>query len=194
MAERLYSIQQTADLLGGSPADVRRWIDAGALQAEQLAGDVRVSERSLIRFLKDCGVDLAGVLRAIARENAEPAPEPDDASEAALNAPTRLAEAILKDAVGRGAETIALEPLPDTLTLRLRVGGRWREKPNFASRLPAGLGPLLMARFQALARVSAESGGPPTLEAHLDGRTYFFRIDTCSTPHGDGLLIYPIPS
>jgi len=194
MAERLYSIQQTADLLGASPADVRQWIQSGALPAEQFAGEVRVSEHGLVRFLKDRGIDLEHVLSAVLGEDGAPAPAPDEPPEAAVSVPTRLAEAILKDAVKRGAETISLEPRPNTLTLKLRIGGRWSEKPNFAPRLPTGLGPLLVAQFRALARVSENSGGPPILEARLDGRTYFFRIETCSTPHGDGLLIYPVSS
>ena len=194
MAERLYSIRQTADLLGASPADVRQWIRCGLLQAEQLAGDVRVSEHGLVRFLKDRGVDLERVFSAVLEEHAAPPRGPDEAPEAAADVPTRLAEAILKDAIRRGAETIALEPRPNTLTLRLRIDGCWREKPNFASRLPAGLGPLLVARFRALARVSGASGEPPTFEACLDGRTRSFRVETCSTPHGDGLLMYPMSS
>jgi len=194
MVERLYSIQQTADLLGASPGDVRQWIQSGALPAEQFAGEVRVSEHGLVRFLKDRGIDLGNVLSAVLEEDGTSGPEPDEAPEAAVNVPTRLAEAILKDAVGRGAETISLEPRPNTLTLRLCIGGRWREKPNFASRLPTGLGPLLVAQFRALARVSETSGGPPILEARLDGRTHFFRIETCATPHGDGLLITPVSS
>ena len=194
MVERLYSIQQTADLLGASPGDVRQWIQSGALPAEQFAGEARVSEHGLVRFLKDRGIDLEHVLSAVLEEDGAPAPAPDEPPEAAVNVSTRLAEALLKDAVKRGAETISLEPRPNTLTLRLRIGGRWREKPNFASRLPTGLGPLLVAQFRALARVSETSGGPPILEARLDGRTHFFRIETCSTPHGDGLLIYPVSS
>lgn len=192
MVERLYSIQQTADLLGASPADVRQWIQSGALPAEQFAGEVRVSEHGLVRFLKGRGIDLENVLSAVLEEDGAPAPEPAEAPEAAVNVSTRLAEAILKDAVNRGAETISLEPRADTLTLKLRIGDRWREKPNFASRLPTGLGPLLVTQFRALARVSETSGGPPILEARLDGRTHFFRIETCSTPHGDGLLITPV--
>ena len=194
MVERLYSIQQTADLLGASPADVRQWIQSGELPAEQFAGEVRVSEHGLVRFLKDRGIDLENVLSAVLGEDGAPAPAPAEPPEAAVNVSTRLAEAILKDAVNRGAETISLEPRADTLTLKLRIGGRWREKPNFASRLPTGLGPLLVTQFRALARVSETSGGPPILEARLDGRTHFFRIETCSTPHGDGLLITPVSS
>jgi len=196
MAERLYSIQQTADLLGASPGEVRQWIREGVLQAEQVAGEVRVSERGLVRFLMDRGIDLENVLNAVLEDDAAPAPEPEpeEAPEPSVNVPTRLAEAILTDAVRRGAETIALEPRPNTLTLKLRIGGQWREKPNFASRLPRGLGPLLVAQFRALARVSEARGGPPTFEACLDGQTRRFRIETCSTPHGDGLLIHPVPS
>ena len=216
MVERLYSARQVADLLGVSSIDVNQWIHSGLLEAEQLAGDIRVSERGVVRFLRDLGIDLGSVLRvaleqeaergaesatgaaesALETPDAEPRP-PDSRSaraEAVADVTTRLAEAILEDALKRGAEAIFLEPLPNSLSLKLRIDGRWREKPNFASRLPTGLGPLLVAQFRALARVSETSGGPPILEACLDGRTHFFRIETCSTPHGDGLLITPVLS
>lgn len=215
MAERLYSTQQVADLLGASPWDVDQWIQSGFLEAEQVAGDVRVSERGLVRFLKDRGIDLESVLSAALSHEAEGEPETDgspepaapDASdvrrsaprpepggaETAADVPTRLVEAILQDALKRGADAIYLEPQPDSLTLKLRIDGRLHEKPNFASRLPSGLGPLLMAQFRALARPSEESGQEGTFETCLDGQVRLFRIETRSTPHGDGLVIHPIP-
>ena len=75
MAERLYSLDQVADLLGSPPADVAAWIRTGWLAGETLpGGGVRVSEAGLVRFLKDRGVDLEAVLASAARrQDAGPA-------------------------------------------------------------------------------------------------------------------------
>jgi len=219
MAERLYSVQQTAELLGTSRVQVRRWIDLGRLPAERPAGDLRISERGLVQFLTDCGIDLEAVLNAaLAREappaasasasgREEPAPQappvsvgrtPEGAEEADRSgavrgdAATRLAEAILRDALARGADAIFLEPVRDGLTLKLRVGGRVREKPRFASRLPRGLGPLLMARFRAMVTLAGAAGRDAGFTVHLNGRPRRFRLGAWPTPHGDGLAIYPV--
>ncbi len=215
MVERLYSARQVADLLGVSSIDVNQWIHSGLLEAEQLAGDIRVSERGVVRFLRDLGIDLGSVLRvaleqeaergaesatgaaesALETPDAEPRP-PDSRSaraEAVADVTTRLAEAILEDALKRGAEAIFLEPLPNSLSLKLRIDGRWREKPNFASRLPPGLGPLLMRQFRTLACLSEAGRQEATFQTHVDGRARSFRIETCSAPYGDGLLIHPTP-
>jgi excisionase family DNA binding protein len=215
MAERLYSLQQTADLLGASVTQVRRWIDSGRLPAEQTAGEVRVSERGLVRFLTDRGIDLGELLAAAF----EPPPAPasartaeaetraetevrvegePDARPPAPEAPSgrdavsRLAEAILHDAVHRGADAIYLEPVPGSLTLRLRVRGRMREKPRFASRLPRGLGPLLLARFRAIGHLAESGGHAAAFSVHMHGRAQPFRIEESPTPHGPGLALYPL--
>ncbi len=63
MAERLYSLEQVADLVGSTAHTVRGWVDMGWLDAESLpGGQLRVSERGLVRFLQDRGVDLEEVL------------------------------------------------------------------------------------------------------------------------------------
>ncbi len=217
MAERLYSVQQTAELLGTSAAEVRGWIDLGHLPAERPAGDLRISERGLVRFLTACGVDLEEVLTAAMtgeggpaapqEPSAGPAPRapaasadrpPEDAEAADRaasgrgDAAARLAEAILRDALARGAEAVFLEPVPGSLTLRLRVGGRLREKPRFASRLPRGLGPLLMARFRATVGLARAAGRDAVVTVPLDGRPRRFRLAARPTPHGEGLAIYPV--
>jgi len=196
MAERLYSVKQTADLLGTSAAEIRRWIDLGRLPAEQMAGAFWVSERSLVRFLTDRGIDLGQVL-GDALEPREAAACPPTAPETASrpargDAVARLAEAILHDALRRRADAVFLEPVPGTLTLKLRVDGRVREKPRFAPRLPTGLGPLLLARFRAMAHMAETGGHAAALSVHLDGRTQPFRLEERPTPHGSGLAIYPL--
>jgi type II secretory ATPase GspE/PulE/Tfp pilus assembly ATPase PilB-like protein len=221
MAERLYNLPQTADLLGTSVHEVRRWIASGRLPAEQAAGEVCVSERGLVRFLTDRGIDLGELLCAVmepptaaqastttaapesaeadaARADAE-APPPEDEPEGEASAPrrnvvSRLAEAILHDALRRGADAIYLDPVPGSLTLRLRVGGRVREKPRFASRLPRGLGPLLLARFRAMGHLAESGGHEAAFSVHVGGRAQAFRIEASPTPDGPGLAMYPVAS
>jgi len=208
MAERLYSLHQTADLLGTSLAEVREWIHLGRLPAEQTAGEVRVSERGLVRFLTDRGIDLGAIVEAITEpETPDDAHRaPSDAAQAdagpssstgqrgrdAGNAVSRLAEAILHDALRRGADAIYLEPVPGSLTLRLRVGGRVREKPRFASRLPRGLGPLLLDRLRAMGHLAESGGHKAAFSVHLQGHVHAFRIEDYPSLHGTGLAIYPV--
>jgi len=216
MAERLYSVQQTADLLGTSVTEVRQWVDLGRLPAEQMAGAVWVSEHGLVRFLTDRGIDLGQILGAALRPSAPAAsrpadaatptrqtpptrePDPADAGRPAEPAPargdaaSRLAEAILHDALRRGADAIFLEPVPGSLTLKLRAGGRVREKPRFASRLPTGLGPLLLARFRLMAHMADIAGRDAAFSVHVAGQPRPFRIEDRPGPHGPGLAIYPV--
>jgi type II secretory ATPase GspE/PulE/Tfp pilus assembly ATPase PilB-like protein len=108
------------------------------------------------------------------------------------DAAARLAQAILRDAIDRGAEAIYLEPIPRGLTLKLRVGGRVREKPRFASRLPKGLGPLLLQRLRTMARLAGSPGLVAVFAVRLNGRPQRFRLEQCPMPHGQGLVIYPV--
>jgi len=202
MAERLYSLQQTANLLGTSPGEVREWIDLGRLPAEQMAGAVWVSERGLVRFLTDRGIDLSAVLGEALEPEAVQAPAPPAEADAETparaggrgrgDAVSRLVEAILHDALRRGAEAVFLDPVPGSLTLRLRVGGRVREKPRFASHLPKGLGPLLVSRLRAMARMAEATGRDAAFSVYVNGRPRPFRLEDRATPQGPGLAIYPL--
>jgi len=192
MAERLYSVQQTADLLGTSAAEVRHWIDLGRLPVEQAAGEVRVSERGLVRFLTDRGIDLGELLSATLRPPAEADGAAPEGEAARRDVVSRLAEAILHDALHRGADAIYLEPVPGSLTLKLRVADRVREKPRFASRLPRGLGPLLLARLRAMGHLAESGGHDAAFSVHLDGQARAFRMEDQPTSDGPGLAIYPL--
>jgi type II secretory ATPase GspE/PulE/Tfp pilus assembly ATPase PilB-like protein len=240
MAERLYSVDQVADLVGASPADIAAWIRTGWLAGETLpGGQVRVSEAGLVRFLKERGIDLGEVLRSACpgAPGAEAAASPGQSairdspwraasgglspSEATgppfparrdapgqdgdlgADAAGRLAQAILRDALARGAEAIHLEPQPHGLVLRLRIDGHLREKPNFQPRLPKGLAPRLMARLAGLAGSAFLLGGPGaagtkpagprtgTFRVGLNGRSLEFRVAACPTAYGDRLVIRP---
>jgi len=258
VVERLYTVRQTAELLGTTPEEVRGWIEAGRLPAEEAAGSLLVSERGLVRFLAACGIDLGAILKKIEAEWAEedeadrsawaeappgatpaakdqrpasppppafapptasapqaPPPTPTTSVNAAAapaaascaessgpiietplgtDAASRLAEAILRDALARGAEAVYLEPVPGSLTLKLVVGGRVREKPRFASRLPKGLGPRLLERLRAMARTESEADAPAAdFTVRLNGRPHRFLLADRPTEAGTGLAIYPVP-
>jgi len=192
VAERLYSVDQAAALLGTPPREVRQWIDAGDLAAERPAGDVRISERSLVRFLTDRGIDLGEILGEATTADDQPAPQAEPPQPPGRAPATRLAEAILADAIRRGADAIRLEPVGAGLTLKLRVDGQLREKPRFASRLPAGLGPRLLARFREMARNDTTVDAENRFTIRLEGRAYTFRLEEEEMPDGPGLVVIPV--
>lgn len=103
----------------------------------------------------------------------------------------RLAEAILRDAVRRRAEAIHLEPLADGLTMHLRVNGHLREKPNFRSRLPRGIGPHLTDRLASMAGADNGNVRRGSFDITLDGRPTRFHLAACPTAHGTRLTIRP---
>ena len=75
MQERLFTIAQVADLLCTSSRDVHKWIDKGWLAGKPGIGAApRVSERSLIAFLKDRGIDIMQLMVSSAVQEAGPHP------------------------------------------------------------------------------------------------------------------------
>jgi len=64
MAERLFNTYQIAGLLGATPGAVVEWMDKGWLDYRRMddGESVRISEGSLIEFLRDRGVDLGEIL------------------------------------------------------------------------------------------------------------------------------------
>lgn len=168
MAERLYSATQVADLVGATPEMVQGWIASGWIRTESLPGGLlRVSERGLVRFLRDRGVDLAAVLDAASRpapseDVSAEAPPPSRASNAgpdAAAAAAKLADAILRDAAGRRADAVHLEPRDQGLALVLDIDGARYEKPRFMHRLPGPLTSALPAHFASQAHSVIEAAG-----------------------------------
>lgn len=63
MQERLFTIHQVADLLGVTPREVLQWVRQGWLASQSLpAGSVRISERALVQFLADRGIDIRDLM------------------------------------------------------------------------------------------------------------------------------------
>jgi len=104
----------------------------------------------------------------------------------------QVAQAILQDALSRGASDILLEGPSEGLTLRMRIDGVLHERSHFKARLPQTLGPQLIAQFRRLARLDPGKGrdiaeGSFTLS--IDGRDVNFRLLTCPTAGGERLAI-----
>ena len=80
MPERLFSTNQIANLLGVTPGTVGQWIKQGWLPHKRLPeGSLRISEKHLVRFLKDRGVDIEKVMaKAVMRENADSSDATDE--------------------------------------------------------------------------------------------------------------------
>jgi len=106
--------------------------------------------------------------------------------------PGQLAEAILRDALGRGAEAIHIETERDGLALRLHVDGIVHEKPNFKSHLPGDLGKRLIERFESVAALPARAPRKAVFRARLDGKIVWLRVALCPTPYGHRLVVRPI--
>ncbi len=72
MPERLFSTNQIANLLGVTPGTVGQWIKQGWLPHKTLPqGSLRISQKHLVRFLKDRGVDIEKVMaKAVMGEKA----------------------------------------------------------------------------------------------------------------------------
>jgi len=83
MVERLYSMSQVASLLGATAPMVQEWVRRGWLEAEQLPEQpIRIAESALVRFLRDRGVDLPGIVEKVMREETS-AQEPGERREPA---------------------------------------------------------------------------------------------------------------
>jgi len=195
MAKRVFTTYQVANMLGATPGAVVQWIKQDLLAHEKPpAGPVRISESSLVKFLRERDIDAEAILGKATGEE-----EPLFDRKAALAAPdavaAQVAEAILIDATGRGAEAVHLVPCRRGLNLQVRVRGVLQEKPNFLPRLPKGLGPRLIAHL--LARAGLDAGQPQTAAPRLAEFTYTvgarevqLRLSAFPTMHGTRIVIH----
>ena len=105
----------------------------------------------------------------------------------------QLAEAVLQNAVTGRVSHIHLDPCRDGLSLRVRIDGVLRDKPNFRSRLPEGLGPRLIAHFKTLADLEVgEITHPQTgrFRCNIGGGDVGFRLATYPTTCGERMVIH----
>lgn len=291
MSERLFTTYQVADLLGATPGAVMEWIRKGWMPIQQVGdGTTRISERGLVKFLRQQGIDIEKILaRVAAREKAaapgaadadsgwpageargdhervsrvpepesgrpttparaEPAGEaasediparPAVAPQQAVSAPPapdervraeplepelteiaiesepvvgdasaglppaatddrphapveQVADAILRDAIHRGAQAIHLEQRGEALILRLRIDGEIHDKPQFAALLPPGVREGLLAHLRSRAGVeTAGAAREGHFTARLDGDVMAVRAVAAATAEGEKLVMYP---
>lgn len=98
MSQRTFTTYQIAELLGQTPGTVVEWIQKGWLPVRRMPdGAIRISEQSLVGFLRDRGVDLAEIM---AGARVEPAPEPEDEEASARRARKLLARRIASRPAG----------------------------------------------------------------------------------------------
>jgi general secretion pathway protein E len=140
MTERLFSTFQIAQLLGATLEVVNQWVDSGALSPCRMPdGTVQITESALVSFLTGQGIDLGQLLAGVeepepatssetlpVRQLESPKPEPSDKSPW---------EAILADAIRRGAQSIHITPRRDRVVLQMRIDGQLLDQSDFDSPL-----------------------------------------------------------
>ncbi|MBF0341619.1 MAG: type II secretion system ATPase GspE [Magnetococcales bacterium] len=120
---------------------------------------------------------------------AEQIGEPRDLAESADDAPIiRLINALVTEAVKKGASDIHLEPYEDCLAVRFRVDGVLRKvlEPKRA------LAPLIASRVKVMARLDiAEKRLPQDgrISLRIAGRPVDVRVSTLPTGHGERVVM-----
>ena len=111
----------------------------------------------------------------------------------AANPVDQVAQALIKDAVERGAEAIHLSARPrgEGLSLRLRLHGVLQEKTNFKRLLPKGIGPELITHLKTLASIEDSERGLLTgeFETRIDSRTVRLGASVLPTRQGEGIVL-----
>ena len=122
MAERLFTAYQIADLLGATPGVVAGWIQVGRLESQRLPdGQVRISERQLVRFLKQEGIDMEQILaKSMAEEKANGAAS-NSGPAGGVYGPTaaRAAPGSERPSVSRSASAAPVDETPERAPLSL---------------------------------------------------------------------------
>ncbi len=104
----------------------------------------------------------------------------------------QIMEAIFKDASSCGAEAIHLTPFANGMDLKYRVCGVMQNKPNFAKRLPDGIGDLMVADVMRRSQLAESAGDIPVtgeFEVEIAGRQVVLELSVMSTLHGRRAVI-----
>ena len=126
---------------------------------------------------------------AAARYVPAPVPPPATVSVAAAGEPAgQVANAILRDAIARGAQAIHLEPRGDGLSLRLRVDGVLYDKANFQARLPERIAPKLIETLCRQAGLSG-SAGSGSFMMDYDGRAVAVTLSAVAVDAGSRIVL-----
>ena len=193
-----------AELLGAKPADVSDWIRKGWLPSTNGGSSPpRISEKGLIHFLKQRGVDIESIMaKAVVNEGqAQPDAPPEPAEDEIVvqaepvEPDEQILQAVLLDARQRGASEVHFEPRRQGMGLRLRVDGVLHEKANFHLRLPPALAPPLVERLRALAGLEPTSSSPGQgrFSLRLDGQETGFGLSCLPVQFGQRLVVHLLP-
>jgi len=143
MPVRLFTTEQVANILGASPSAVDEWMHRGWLPFQRLPnGPVRVSERGLLRFLKDRGVDIREIAEKIAASESQEGqyvPEPAEAR-------------------GEVQTAVAERQAPDPVVTPAQIAARHLARTSARPADPLAAKQALQA--EAVAKVAAEAQAP----------------------------------
>lgn len=112
-----------------------------------------------------------------------------DEKDVPIDAPIiKLCDAILKDAINRGASDIHIEPFDGVVYIRYRIDGQLQKNED----LSPHLFPALLARYKIMSGMNIAERRVPQdgkINMEINGLQYDFRVSTTPTLHGEKIVI-----
>lgn len=112
-----------------------------------------------------------------------------DEKDVPIDAPIiKLCDAILKDAINRGASDIHIEPFDKIVYIRYRVDGQLQKTEDLALQMY----PALLARYKIMSGMNIAERRVPQdgkINMEINGVQYDFRVSTTPTLHGEKIVI-----
>lgn len=127
MPERLFTTYQVADLLGATPGAVVEWIQKGWLPVQRLPdGPLRISEKGLVFFLKQRGVDIEKIMAKVVLRESQGARVTQAERDALVGGKPQASARTIE---ARGARSAAGETAEDWVLEELNRNDDTRELP-----------------------------------------------------------------
>jgi type IV pilus assembly protein PilB len=105
-----------------------------------------------------------------------------------------ILESLLVDAAGTRASDIHVENGPEGVRVRIRVDGDLRELSHFALDWPQAASVVRVAKVKAGIDITdARKAQGGQFETRVGGRTYFVRVQTQPTIHGENVVMRLLP-
>ncbi len=192
MPERLFSTNQIANLLGVTPGTVGQWIKQGWLPHKRLPeGSLRISEKHLVRFLKDRGVDIDKVMaKAVMHENATSSDASDElVIEAEVTEKISLAQSSSDQpkqlqAISVGVhESQAKQQADDDQTAEAFVSAQEADTEDASAKQPVSRPSWVsVAQLRATAELEGKPFDLDSIEAEIAGMTSKNQTDSEDPP------------
>ena len=143
----------------------------------------------LVRYI-DNKIRLESVSSDLSELETQTRGESEDTEEAvSIDAPVIvLCDAILKDAVSRGASDIHIEPFEEDVIVRYRIDGEL----SVVNQIPPTLYPSVLARYKIIAEMNIAERRVPQdgkISLQINDTKYDFRVSTIPTINGEKLVI-----